>query len=304
MHSALRDAGADAPAACAASAGRAVTADARWIELDGAVNVRDVGGLPTVDGRTTRPGVLLRADNLQDLSDGDVRRLVDDLHLQTVVDLRSHGEAHLAGPTPLEPTGVRTHRFSLIPEWDGEPDDPEHDREDVDRAVEQALPTLSDFSARARRRRDPTDLTEHYVGYVQQAGRNVGRALQVLADPDSGPVLVHCAAGKDRTGVVVALALSLAGVVRDAVVQDYLRSAERADRILVRLKATDTYGPSLAEVSVADITPRAASMEGFLDWVDSAYGGPHALAMSLGVDENAIARLGVRLVGTSPVARH
>ena len=290
-----------------------MTADARWIELDGAVNVRDVGGLPTVDGRTTRPGVLLRADNLQDLSEGDVRRLVDELHLQTVVDLRSHGEAHLAGPTPLEQTGVRTHRFSLIPEWDGEPDDPEHDREDVDRAVEQALvddqvekalPTLSDFSARARRRKDPTDLTEHYVGYVQQAGANVGRALQVLADPDSGPVLVHCAAGKDRTGVVVALALSLAGVVRDAVVQDYLRSAERADRILARLKATDTYGPSLADVPVADITPRAASMEGFLDWVDQTYGGPHALVMSLGVDETAIARLGVRLVGTSPIARH
>ncbi len=289
----------------------------RWIELEGAVNVRDVGGLPTVDGRTTRPGVLLRADNLQDLSHSDVRRLVDELHLQTVVDLRSHGEAHLAGPTPLEGTPVRTHRFSLIPEWDGEPDDPQHDREDVDRAVEQsitdgrseqalvekALPTLSDFSARARRRKDPTDLTGHYVGYVQQAGANVGRALQVLADPGSGPVLVHCAAGKDRTGVVVALALSLAGVVRDAVVEDYLRSAERAERILARLQATDTYGPSLASVPVADITPRAASMAGFLDWVDATYGGPHGLAISLGVDETAIARLGVRLVGTSPVAR-
>ena len=275
----------------------------RWIELDGAVNVRDVGGLPTVDGRTTRPGVLLRADNLQDLSERDVRRLVDELHLRTVVDLRSHGEAHLAGPTPLEATAVRTHRFSLIPEWDGQPEDPEQDREDVDRAVEKALPTLSDFSARAQRRRDPTDLTEHYVGYVEQAGENVGRAIQVIADPDSGPVLVHCAAGKDRTGVVVALALSLAGVVRDEVVADSLRSAERADRILARLQATDTYGPSLADVPVADITPRAASMEGFLDWVDQAYGGPHALAMSLGVDETAIARLGVRLVGTSPLAR-
>ena len=285
---------------------------AGWIELEGAVNVRDVGGLPTVDGRTTRPGVLIRADNLQDLTESDLAQLVDRVGLRTVVDLRSHGEAHLAGPTPLEGTAVRTHRFSLIPEWDGQPDDPQHDRADVDRAVEQALgddavesalPTLSDFSERRERRADPTDLAEHYVGYVKQAGANVGRALQVLADPQSGPVLVHCAAGKDRTGVVVALALSLVGVVREAVVEDYLRSAERADRILARLKATDTYGPSLADVPVADITPRAASMEGFLDWVDSAYGGPHALAMSVGVDEEAIARLGVRLVGTSPLAR-
>jgi protein-tyrosine phosphatase len=282
-----------------------------WIELDGAVNVRDVGGLATVDGRTTKPGALLRADNLHDLSARDLRVLVDELGLRTVVDLRSHGEAHLAGPTPLAGTAVRTHRFSLIPEWDGEPDDEKHDREDVDRAVEQALvveenvekalPTLSDFAP--RRRKDPTDLTEHYVGYVQQATASVARALHVLADPDSGTTLVHCAAGKDRTGVVVALALSLVGVPRNEVVADYLRSAERADRILARLKATETYGPSLAHVPVSDITPRAASMEGFLDWVDRAYGGPHGLAMSLGVDETAIARLGVRLVGTSPVAR-
>jgi protein-tyrosine phosphatase len=283
-----------------------------WIDLDGAVNVRDVGGLPTVDGRTTKPGVLLRADNLQDLSEQDVRRLVEDLGLQTVVDLRSHGEAHLAGPTPLEATSVRTHRFSLIPEWDGQPDDEQHDREDVDRAVqravldghtERALPTLSDFESRARRRKDPTDLTEHYTGYVTQAGTSIGRALSTLADPDSGTTLVHCAAGKDRTGVVVALALSLVGVPRAAIVEDYLRSAERADRILARLQATDVYGPSLADVPVVDITPRAASMEGFLDWVDSAYGGAHALAMAIGVQEEAVARLGVRLVGTSPLAR-
>lgn len=285
-----------------------------WIDLEGAVNVRDVGGLPTVDGRETRPGVLIRADNLQDLSPADVALLVERIGLRTVVDLRSHGEAHLTGPTPLADGPVVTRRFSLIPEWDGAPEDtPETDRADVDRAVhqaildddqvEQALPTLSDFAERARRRKDPTDLTEHYAGYVLQAGANVGRALQVLADPEAGPTLVHCAAGKDRTGVVVALALSLVGVTREAVVADYVLSAERADRILARLQATEAYGPSLADVPVADITPRAASMEGFLDWVDREYGGAHGLAMSLGVGEEAVARLGVRLVGTSPRAR-
>ena len=267
-----------------------------WLDLEGAVNARDVGGLPTVDGRTTRPGVLLRADNLQDLTPGDLEQL-EQLGLRTVVDLRSTGEAHLTGPPPL-PETVTRHLLSLIPEWDGEPAE-----EMVEEAVEAALPQLSDFAGRAQRREDPTDLTGHYVDYVRQAGPNVGRALQVLADPDSGTTLVHCAAGKDRTGVVVALALSLVGVTREAVLEDYLRSAERADRILARLQATEAYGPSLADVPVADITPRAESMDGFLDWVDATYGGPHALAMALGVDEEAVARLGVRLVGTSPLAR-
>jgi protein-tyrosine phosphatase len=274
-------------------------APARWIELDGAVNVRDVGGLPTVDGRTTKPGVLLRADNLQDLSEADVARLVDELGVRTVVDLRSTGEVHLAGPGPLKGAGVQHHHLSLIPEWDGEPDAAEVERALDTTVQEKALPALP---ARPRQK-DPTDLGDHYVGYVRDAGPAVGTALRVLADPDSGTALVHCAAGKDRTGVIVALALSLVGVTREAVVADYVRSAERADKILARLKATTAYGPGLAEVSVADITPVASSMEAFLDEVDREYGGPHGLAMSVGVDEETIARLGVRLVGTSPLAR-
>ena len=273
-----------------------------WLELEGTVNTRDVGGLPTVDGRTTRPGVLLRSDNLQDLTAADVDRLVGELGLRTVVDLRSTGEVHLEGPTPLAGSPVRHHQLSLIPEWDGEPD-----REEVERAVEQAVehhtPTLAERALPTIDMTpddDPTDLVHHYVGYLQSAGPNVARALKVLADPDAGTTLVHCAAGKDRTGVVVALALSLAGVTREAVVADYVRSAERAAQILARLQGTSSYGPSLAGTSVADVTPRAASIAGLLDHVDRAYGGPHALAAALGVSEEEVARLGVRLLGSSP----
>lgn len=290
-----------------------------WIDLEGACNVRDVGGLPTIDGRTTRPGVLLRSDNLQDLTAADVELLVDRLRVQTVVDLRSTGEVHLAGPGPLKGAGLLHHHLSLIPEWDGEPDEAEveraldvtvHEHDDPEpdpgpeptvdeRAVPGSLPQLQVHAEE----RDPTDLGDHYLGYVRDAPGGVAAALKVLADPASGPTLVHCAAGKDRTGVIVALALSLAGVTRDAVVADYVRSAERADRILARLQATEAYGASLADVSVRDITPVASSMEDFLDAVDRHYGGAHGLAMSLGVSEEEVARIGVRLVGTSPIAR-
>jgi hypothetical protein len=205
---------------------------------------------------------------------------------------------HLTGPGPLRDAGPLHHQLSLIPEWDGEPDRAEVDRA-LDAAVQdQALPSLPP----GPKQQGPTDLGDHYADYIAKAGENLGKALRVLADPASGTTLVHCAAGKDRTGVVVALALSLVGVRRDAVVADYLRSAERADRILARLTATTAYGPSLARTTVADITPVAASMEHFLDAVDREHGGPHGLAMALGVDEEAVARLGVRLVGTSPVA--
>jgi protein-tyrosine phosphatase len=271
-----------------------------WIELEGAANVRDVGGLPTVDGRTTRSGVLLRADNLQDLTPADVQRLVEELRVRTVLDLRSTGELHLTGPGPLRAAPyvdrVVHHHLSLIPEYKGESDEAE-----VDRAVDAAVPTRRDRSARAGRTR--TDMTGYYIGYLEDAGDKVGQALRVLADPASGPTLVHCAAGKDRTGVIVALALSLVGVPRDAVVADYVRSAERVEAVLRRLQAAPTYAAELREATVDDLRPEAGSMERFLDHVDRAYGGPHVLAMTLGVDEEAVARLGARLVGTSPHAR-
>ena len=275
---------------------------AQWLALEGAVNVRDVGGLPTVDGRTTRSGVLLRSDNLQDLTEADVAQLLGERGLRTVIDLRSTGEVHLAGPGPLKAVhieGVRHVHLSLIPEWDGEPDQVEVDRALDDLTRQAALPPLP---ARPRQA-DATDLAGHYSGYVERAGANVGAALRVLADPASGTSLVHCAAGKDRTGVVVALALSLVGVTREAVVADYVRSAERAGLILDRLRATAAYGPGLEGVTVAQTAPVASSMEGFLDTVDREYGGPHGLAMSLGVDEETVARLGARLVGTTRQVR-
>ena len=264
-----------------------------WIDLEGAANVRDVGGLPTVDGRTTRTRVLLRADNLQGLTPADVERLTGELGVRTVLDLRTTGELHLEGPAPLQATDVVHHHVPLIPEEEGEPDEDE-----VEDALQRAVPARPD-----RAGADRNDMTGYYVGYVDDAPKNLARALRLLAAAETGPAVVHCAAGKDRTGVVVALALSLAGVTREAVVADYVRSAERIDGILDRLRASATYGPHLADVGPADVAPVAGSMERFLDHVDREYGGPHGLAMTIGVDEETVARLAARLVGTSPLAR-
>src|SRR3954447_15695735 len=92
----------------------------RWIELEGAVTVRDLGGLQTEDGGTTASGVLLRSDNLQGLSDKDVRRLLDDCGVRTVLDLRTPTEVRSEGPGPLVAEGVRHVNLDLIPKWDEE----------------------------------------------------------------------------------------------------------------------------------------------------------------------------------------
>lgn len=240
--------------------------------------------------------MLIRADNLQGLTSGDIARLVDDHGVRTVIDLRTTGELHLEGPGPLLQPGpyagrVAHHHLTLYPEVAGEPDALE---------LERSLPSFEQERAGAtrdaRRGATATDMTGYYLGYVEDRPEHVAAALRLLADPGSGAAVVHCAAGKDRTGTVVALALSLAGVTRDAVVADYLASADRIDGVLARLKASASYGPELADRDVKDVTPRAGSMEGFLDGVDRRYGGAHGLAMSVGVDEETVARLAARLV--------
>lgn len=88
-----------------------------WIELDGAVNVRDLGDLPTEDGQKTARASLLRADNLQELSPADVTKLVRDIGVSTVVDLRSTNELEAEGPAPLDAVaGVRHAHHPVLPE--------------------------------------------------------------------------------------------------------------------------------------------------------------------------------------------
>lgn len=247
-----------------------------WLALDGAVNVRDLGGLPTVDGRATKPGVLVRADNLQDLTPDDVVQLLEH-GVGTVLDLRTSAEVEITGPGPLRGTAVQHLHLDLIP----------YGFEGRDQLVERAVPH--------------EDAEEHavdhfYFDYVSHAPAQLAQALRAIADPRSGAVVVHCAAGKDRTGVVVALALSLVGVRRDAVVADYALSDERIEAIRDRLLHTDLYGPDMQRRTLASMRPHAINMVRFLNRVDAAYGGVHGLAMAIGVDEETVARLSRRLL--------
>jgi protein-tyrosine phosphatase len=233
--------------------------DMAWVELDGAVNVRDLGGLPTVDGGLTVGGRLLRAANLQALSPRDVKLLVEDFGLTTVVDLRSAIELESEGPAPLDVVpGVRHAHHSIVPEV-GE-------RSEVVAAVLLAR-------READLRRYPSDhWVGHYLGYLEEHPDEVTEAVRSIAR-STGAVIVHCAAGKDRTGVIVALALSVAGVTREAIVADYLATGERVEAILDRLKASPTYYDDVSKVPLASHMPRAETMAGFLTEIGTRHNG-------------------------------
>jgi protein-tyrosine phosphatase len=230
-----------------------------WIELEGAVNVRDLGDLPTEDGQKTARGRLLRADNLQDLSAADVRKLVHDIGVTTVVDLRSSNELAAEGPAPLDAVAsVRHAHHPVLPEVGSSTD-----------VIADAL-LARDRQDKSRYPRDP--VCGHYLGYLEDRPDQVMGAVRSIARTE-GAALVHCAAGKDRTGVVVALALTVAGVPAPAVAADYAATGERTEAIMTRLRRSRLYARDINSKPADLHRPRAETMTAFLEQMDARYGG-------------------------------
>jgi protein tyrosine/serine phosphatase len=247
----------------------------RWVRLDETTNMRDLGGLPTADGGRTAAGRVLRSDNLQTLSADDVARLLGEFGLREVIDLRTTAEILLEGRGPLREVPEVTHRhFSLIPERGHHTDvfaveekDPLGDLPSG--WTESLLPRQT-----AAHDQSESPAVRSYLGYLADRGDQVVGALRALTAPEPGASVVHCAAGKDRTGVVVALALAVAGVPHDEIVADYAMTADVIDAVVAKLAASPTYAEDMERRDVDSHTPRAETMDRVLTLLDERFGGP------------------------------
>ena len=257
-----------------------------WVDLDGVVNMRDVGGLPTEDGRTVRTGRLLRSDNLQDLTERDVRRLIEDFGVTDVVDLRSNVEFHTEGPGPLTKTPLTHHRHSLFRD------------DEVEVTVEDALvlPWQKDGVRERMASHDDDYWASHYLGYLADRPDSVAGALDVIATA-KGATVVHCAAGKDRTGTVVGLALAVAGVPHEEIVADYVATAERIERIIERLVSRPAYADNLRGRPIEDHLPKPETMARILQVLEDRHGGAVGWLVEQGWTEEQVAGLRTSLVG-------
>jgi protein-tyrosine phosphatase len=242
-----------------------------WLALDGAANARVVV-----------PGVLLRSDNLQSLTAQDVRLLVEQEALEVVLDLRTDREVKLEGPGPItrEP-GVRIEHRSLYPRSAG--------NTDLDGTSANLWPQIStdDWA-------DEPQVVQAYLSYLIARPDSVVASGRAIADTQGG-VLVHCAAGKDRTGVVVALALDAAGVDRQIIVEDYLATAQRIDAIMARLVSSPTYRPELEGHDPQAHAPLPGTMERVLEIADDRFGGSVAWLSAHGLDDAELDRLRDRM---------
>lgn len=271
------------------------TRTGRWIGLAGTTNMRDLGGLPTTDGGRTVTGRVLRSDNLQALTPEDVHILVEEIGLREVVDLRTTAEILLEGRGPLRDVPEVVHRhFSLLPERGHHTDVFAVEEAELPEVPDGWLDSVLPRQAPEHAQAEPPAVRS-YLGYLHDRAASVVGAVRAIARAKDGASVVHCAAGKDRTGVVVALGLAVAGVPDEEIVADYAMTAEVIDALVAKLAASPTYARDMEGRDVARHTPRPETMERVLALLDERHGGPAGWLREHGFGDDEQAALRARL---------
>lgn len=229
-----------------------------WVGLEGVVNMRDLGGRVTMEGRALRSGVVLRSDNLHDLTTESTQRLLEDYQLSDVIDLRTNREHARNGAWPFG-RQVRLHKMSLYPD-----DDPGAELPPWFGELAVADPDES---------RDMVQVTaRHYLGYLKVRPDSLLGALRTVATAE-GATIINCAAGKDRTGTTSAVLLTAVGVPDEQVVADYAASNERVPAILARLGLAASIGSAEHDAQVASQSTPPRIMELLLEFIRDELGG-------------------------------
>lgn len=225
----------------------------------GVSNVRDVGGVPLSEGGSTAPGVIIRAGALDHVTSEGREQLLA-VQPSRIIDLRSAHE--VARPSPLGDLDVFRHLPFVDPARDSERKP----------AVERSRSDL-------------------YRGSLQRNGRHVARIWVEIAEADAGPVIVYCRSGVDRTGMLVALLLSVAGVDHASIAEDYaLDTGATSQPATLSVARQNPRRPAWAAGP-----PQAQTMIDVLEWLNTCYDGAAGYLAAHGVTNGHIAAVRNRL---------
>jgi protein-tyrosine phosphatase len=241
----------------------------RLLEWEGCLNARDLGGYATEDGRETRWGTVVRSDCPAALTEAG-RAALAGYGVRAIVDLRLPAEL-ADDPNPFaEPGdhGIAYTNVSFI---------------DPAAAPPEAVSTLA----------------EDYLQMLDRYRQGVAETLAAIARaPDDGAVLVHCAAGKDRTGLISALLLGLVDVPAETIAADYAMTAELLrPRERQWLEGLDPEERAQREAMLARYAPTAEVMLAVLEGLGERHGGVEPYLRSTGLGQDDLDRLRERLVG-------
>ena len=242
----------------------------RLIALDAVHNFRDMGGYPTLDGRTTQWRKLFRADALYRLAGTDVDA-IRPLGLRTVIDLRTTEELELRGRFPVDDHPIDFHHVQVM---DATWDHPESAEADV-----------AEFLARAYQRM-LTDLPGKFAEAVERLGA-----------ADALPAVFHCAAGKDRTGITAMLVLGILRVPTEHIVADYALTREGTQRMRVwAQRESPELWARLADTPSAFMAAEPEAMRKVIAGIEAAHGTIRDYALHIGIQPATLARLEAELL--------
>ena len=247
----------------------------RVIDLQGTSNTRDIGGYSTTDGRVVEYGQILRSDKLSRLTADDFAEL-EAIGVKTVIDLRTQRE-HDHDPTVWQ--GEQPPRFIHLPI--GDADDPWYRKQN--RMVKS-----NRFSAA----QSTDQMIDGYRMIADVGVPSYRRLMDIVLDPANHPVLIHCNAGKDRSGVAVALILEALGVDRETIMDEYLltndiaRAAEKAERMAKSrrdsgIRRSGRTPSAEAWFPLIGVAPEM--LETYWAYIDEGYGSMDAFLAELGV---------------------
>ena len=231
----------------------------RHYPFEGCFNFRDIGGYPNQEGKRVKKGLYYRAGRQDRMTDEDLSRL-SDLQISTQIDLRRPDEAREQGKGPLEAMGARYINIAVIPEG----------------GTDQLSRLVGDTGISGKR----------YLGYLEFGPSSWLKMFEIFADAGSLPVVLHCTAGKDRTGVSTAFLLSVLGVSRDWIEADYLLTNLDTDRQADFIESTVGYpeGVDRESMLLAAGVPDDA-MKDFLDGVEAKWGSAVGYLEEIGVTQ-------------------
>lgn len=242
----------------------------RHLSWEACLNVRDVGGYPTKGGKQTRQGALVRADSLHRLTAAGRAALIE-YGIRTVIDLRFREEIArepnpFAGPSAYD----GAVNYLNLPPIDED-----------DKLVEAALESAPSVQAR-------------YCLSLDFGQEHIARIASAIADAPEGGVLVHCYAGRDRTGRLIALLLALVGVPHETIAEDYALSDACLQPLYEEIFRIEP-DPKEREAFAAQIAEAPAIMLNVLSYVDERYGGADAYLRGGGMSDYKLEKLRWRM---------
>lgn len=237
----------------------------RHIPFEGVFNFRDLGGYRTRDGRTVRWRSIFRSGELHELTEGDAIRMRDELSLTTVIDLRNSIELEQSGTGLVTEVSVRYHNLPL-----------------------------STGGPEARQRiLDSSNMGELYMNLLDAPwyGARIVEVLGIIAESENQPVVFHCSVGKDRTGILASVILSLLGVPDETIIEDYALSSQYTEAYINRVNSDPAGAERFKHIPRHVFEAAPESMEAVLTKLRDEYSSVRGYVKAHGGDDALVRRL-------------